>query len=59
MNSKPVDPNLVLIRLARTMGFNLFISNELTLTEVLEVDYFLSRFARSIYHKCAVCKKKE
>jgi len=47
MDSKTVEPNLVLIRLAQTMGYNLFITNELILNEVLEVASS-NRFARSI-----------
>ena len=48
MDRKTVDPNLVFIRLARTMRYNLFISNDLILTEVLEVASS-NRFARSIF----------
>jgi len=59
MDSKTVNPNSVLIRLARTMGYKLLISNELILTEVPEVASW-NRFARSIFYcKCAVCKKKQ
>jgi len=37
MDSKTVGPNLVFFRIARTMGYNLFVTNELIETEVLDV----------------------
>ena len=47
IDSKIVGPYLVVIRLARTIGYNLFISKELIVTEVQEVASS-NRFARSI-----------
>jgi len=47
MESKIVIPNLLLIRLAQTVGYNLFMTKELILTEVLEVASS-NRFARCI-----------
>jgi len=48
MGNKIVDPNLVFIRLARKMGYNVFITKELMLTEILEVTSS-NRFTRSIF----------
>jgi len=36
MDSRTGDPNLVVIRLARTMGYGLFSINELKFTEAQE-----------------------
>ena len=49
MDSRTVDPNLVVIRLARTMGHGLFSINELILTEAQESPAVTSSnfFARS------------
>ena len=51
MDSRTVDPNLVVIRLARTMGYGLFSINELILTEAQEALAVASSnfFARSIF----------
>jgi len=48
--SRTVDPNLVVIRLARTMGYGLFSTNELILTEAQEALAVanMNFFARSI-----------
>jgi len=59
MDSRTVDPNLVVIRLARTMGYGLFSIKVLILTvaeEALAVtsSYF---FARSILY--FACKREE
>ena len=50
MDSRTVDPNLVVIRLARTMGYGLFSINEPILTEAQESLAVASSnfFARSI-----------
>jgi len=48
MDNKTVGPNLVFILLAQTKGYNLFISNELIVTEVLEVASSY-RLERSIF----------
>jgi len=48
MESKNLETSLVLIRLVRTVGYNIFINNKLIWTEVLEVA-FTNRFARSIF----------
>ena len=50
MDSRTVDPNLVVIRLALTMGYGLFSINELILTEAEEALAVASSnfFARSI-----------
>jgi len=57
MDSRTVDPNLVFIRLARTMGYGLFSINVLILTEAQEaLDVASSNFfARSILY--FVCKR--
>jgi len=47
MESKTVGPNLVFIRLARTIGYNLYTTNELIEEEVLELDSS-NRLERSI-----------
>jgi len=54
-----VDPNLVVIRLARTMGYGLFSVNELILTEAQETLAVASSnfFARSIFF--FACKREE
>jgi len=36
MDSRTVDPSLVVIRFARTIGYNLFTTKELILTKALE-----------------------
>jgi len=57
MDSKIFGPYLEAIRLARTMGYNLFVSKELIFTEVLEVPSS-NRFARSITIANALCVRK-
>jgi len=57
MDSRTVGPYLVFIRLAWTIGYNIFISKELILTEVLEVAS-LNRLARSIFYVFVFKKKK-
>jgi len=60
MDSRTVDPNLVVIRLVRTMEYGLFSINELILTEaqgalaVASTNYF----ARSIFFFPVSGKKK-
>jgi len=39
MDIRTVDPNVISIRLARTIGYNLFTTNKLILTEALAVAY--------------------
>jgi len=53
MDSKIVGPYLEVIHLARTMGYNLFISKERILTEVQEVASS-KRFARSVTLKAEI-----
>ena len=55
-----MDPNLVVIRLARTMGYGLFSVNELILTEAQETLAVASSnfFARSIFFACKREEKK-
>ena len=48
MDSRTVRQNLVFTHLAQTIGYNLFITKELILTDVLEVDSS-NRFVRSIH----------
>ena len=52
MDSRTVDPNLVVIRLARTMGYGLFSIKVLILTEAEEALAVASSnlFARSILY---------
>jgi len=57
MDSRRVGPYLLFIRLARTIGYNLFITNEVILTEVLQIASSNS-FARSIFY-VLLCKKKK
>ena len=66
MDSRTVDPNLVVIRLARTMGYGLFSINELILTEAQEAPEVASSnfFARCTFffaykreEKTATCSK--
>jgi len=54
MDSRTVDPNLVVIRLPRTMGYGLFSINELILTEAQEALAVASSnfFARSFLFLC-------
>jgi len=61
MDSRTVDPNLVVIRLARTMGYGLFSIKVLILTEAYEAlavtsSYF---FARSILYFLPVSGEKK
>ena len=60
MDSRTVDPNLVVIRLARKMGYGLFIIKVLILTEAEEALAVASSnfFARSILYFFA-CKREE
>jgi len=60
MDSRTVDPNLVVIRLARTMGYGLFNIKVLILTEAQEALAVASSnfFARCILYFFA-CKRKE
>jgi len=55
-----VDPKLVVIRLARTMGYGLLSINELILTEAQEALAGASSnfFARSIFFACKREEKK-
>ena len=57
MDSRTVDPNLVVTRFARTMGYGLFKIKLLILTEALAVASS-NFFARSILY-CLACKRKE
>jgi len=51
MDSRTVGPYLVFIRLAQTTGYNLFITNEPILMEVLEL-VFSNRVKRSTFCVC-------
>ena len=57
MDSKTLGPYLVFIRLASTVGYNLFITKELILTDVLEVASSKPVASSIIY--VFVCKKKK
>ena len=61
MYSRTVDPNLVVIRLARTMGYGLFSIKVLILTEAEEALAVASSnfFARSILFFLLVSGKKK
>jgi len=56
MDSRTIGTYLVFIRLAWTIGYNLFITKELILTEVLEVTSS-KRWASSIILR--VCMQEE
>ena len=57
MDSRTLGSHLVFIRLAWTIGYNLFVPKELILTEVLEVNSS-NRFAESIFACLSARRRK-